>query len=55
MVDAYDSQSIRRGIQALESDEGLCADLAERGKLQAAKFSSAAYRERLRSAYARVL
>lgn len=55
MVDAYDSQSIRRGIQALESDEGLCADLAERGKLQAAKFSGAAYQERLRTAYARLV
>jgi glycosyltransferase involved in cell wall biosynthesis len=51
MVDAYDAQSIRRGIQSLEADEDLRADLVQRGKVQAAKFSRAAYLERLRTAY----
>jgi glycosyltransferase involved in cell wall biosynthesis len=51
IVDAYDSHSIRRGIQALDADEGLRTALTERGRAQAAKFSRQAYLERVQQAY----
>ncbi len=51
LVDPYDTQAIRRAILALDSDEGLRCDLAERGARQAAKFSPAAYQARLADLY----
>lgn len=51
MVDPYDSQAIRRGIQALDTDEAHRSALADRGRARAAMFSRAAYGERLRQAY----
>ncbi|HEY2051891.1 MAG TPA: glycosyltransferase family 1 protein [Caulobacteraceae bacterium] len=50
-VDPYDARAIRRGIQALDSDEGLRTDLITRGRHRAKMFSHAAYVERLRQAY----
>lgn len=54
IVDPYDAQAITRGIQALDADGGLRADLETRGLVQAAKFSPAAYQARLTDLYARV-
>jgi glycosyltransferase involved in cell wall biosynthesis len=51
LVDPYDTGAIRRGIQALDGDEGLRAELASRGRRRADAFSHAAYLERLQSAY----
>jgi glycosyltransferase involved in cell wall biosynthesis len=51
IVDPYDVQAIRKGIQTLDADEALRAELTKRGKIRAAEFSRAAYLERLRTAY----
>lgn len=51
LVDPYDTDAIRTAIQTLDADEGLRAELSERGVRQAAKFSPAAYRERLSDLY----
>jgi len=51
LVDPYDTQAIRRAIVALDEDADLRADLARRGVGQAAKFSSAAYRQKLADLY----
>lgn len=55
MVDPYDPRAIAEGIHALDTDEDLCDDLAERGRRQAEKFSERAYAERLHGVYERVL
>jgi glycosyltransferase involved in cell wall biosynthesis len=51
LVDPYDTQAIRKGIEALDADEDLRADLARRGLAQAAKFSPQAYEARLADLY----
>jgi glycosyltransferase involved in cell wall biosynthesis len=51
LVDPYDSQAIRKGIVALDSDADLRADLIERGLKQSAKFSPAVYRDKLAELY----
>jgi glycosyltransferase involved in cell wall biosynthesis len=51
LVDPYDTLAIRKAIEALEADEDLRTDLIERGLRQAARFSPAAYRERLTPLY----
>lgn len=52
-VDPYDSLAIQKGIQALDSDDGLRAELAAKGRVQAAKFDVSAHSERLRGVYGR--
>lgn len=54
LVDPYDTQSIRRGIQALDADEGLRIDLAARGRVNAMRFSPEAYQANLASLYDRL-
>lgn len=53
-VDPYDVQAMTRGLQALDADEDLRDDLVSRGLIQAAKFTPAAYQDRLRDLYSRV-
>lgn len=54
MVDPYDATSIAQAITTLDRDAELRATLIARGKIQAAKFSHAAYRERLADLYRRL-
>lgn len=54
IIDPYDVQSITRGIQSLDQDEGLRAALVQKGQTQAAKFSSEAYQTRLRDLYRQI-
>lgn len=51
LVDPYSSQEIAQTIRALDTDDALREDLAARGRDQAAKFSEAAYCERLSGVY----
>ena len=51
LVDPYDTRAIKRGIQALDSDEALRDELSRRGRVQAAKFSPQAYEQRLDDLY----
>lgn len=51
LVDPGDIRSIMAAIQKLDEDDALCAELAQRGPAQAAKFSPAAHKERLRRVY----
>ena len=53
-VDPYDTIAITKGIQALDQDDALRDELVVRGVAQAAKFSPAAYQDRLRGLYSRV-
>ena len=55
VVDPYDTQAIKRGIQALDSDADLRADLIARGRAQAALFSPKLYQDRLAGFYERIL
>ena len=55
LVDPFDVAAIRRGIEALDADDGLRGELSRRGPLQAERFSPAAYEQRLSELYARVL
>lgn len=54
LVDPYDVQAMTRGIKALDQDEALRAHFEKAGKGQAAKFSPAAYQERLKTLYQKV-
>jgi glycosyltransferase involved in cell wall biosynthesis len=54
IVDPYDVQAIAKGIQALDGDDGLRAELELRGRGQAAKFNPQAYRDRLLGAYSAI-
>lgn len=54
-VDPYDTAAICAGLCALDADADLRAELARRGLLQAALFSSNRYRERLDALYGRFL
>lgn len=51
MVDPNDVGAIARAIRTLDKDSDLCLDLIEKGRLQAAKFSAAAYEERVAGIY----
>jgi len=53
LVDPYDSQAIRKAIVALDADEGLRAELIDRGVRQAARFSPEIYQARLAELYGR--
>jgi glycosyltransferase involved in cell wall biosynthesis len=55
LVDPGDVRSIMAAIQKLDEDDGLCADLAQRGLGQAAKFSPAAHKEKLARVYEEAL
>lgn len=50
-VDAYDVDSIKRGIQALDADESLRAELSDKGSRQVDRFSMAAYQTRVFALY----
>ncbi|QYF86425.1 glycosyltransferase family 1 protein [Brevundimonas sp. PAMC22021] len=52
-VEAEDVDAIRRGVQALDGDNDLSAELARLGIEQARQFSKEAYADRLRRLYAR--
>lgn len=54
LVDPYDTRQMAEAIQALDSNDGLRADLAARGPVQAAKFDGDAYGRRLTELYGRV-
>jgi glycosyltransferase involved in cell wall biosynthesis len=54
LVDPYDTRAIAEAIQALDRDDGLRADLAQRGPKQAALFSEEVYSKRLRAMYGRL-
>jgi glycosyltransferase involved in cell wall biosynthesis len=55
LVDPYDTSAIARAVRQVDADADLRADLAARGRIQAARFSREAYRERLDSVYRRLL
>jgi len=55
MVDPYDPGALADAIRRMDGDAGLRAELGEKGRLQAALFSPAVYRERLGEVYRRVL
>jgi glycosyltransferase involved in cell wall biosynthesis len=54
LVDPYDTQAIAEGIRALDSNDELRAELAERGLRRARLFSEEAYAERLAEVYRRL-
>lgn len=51
LVDPYNAQEIARAIRTLDADEARREALAALGRVQAAKFSAEAYRERLSHVY----
>lgn len=55
LVDAYDPRGIAAGLQRLAGSEELCAELAERGLRQAARFDMTQYRRRVADLYRSVL
>jgi glycosyltransferase involved in cell wall biosynthesis len=52
LVDPDDVDDVARALAAIVNDAGLRSELSRRGREQAAEFSVARYRERLRSLYA---
>ena len=52
LVDPYDSEAIRRALGTIVADADLRAELSRRGRLRAAEFSLARYRERMAALYA---
>jgi len=54
-ADAYDSESIARGIARLDTDDEFCAGLRANGPIRAETFTMPAYQERLSALYARAL
>jgi len=52
LVDPYDTDDIARAITTIVNDTDLRAELARRGRQQAAKFSVERYRERIAALYA---
>jgi glycosyltransferase involved in cell wall biosynthesis len=54
-VDPYDTSAIARAVRQMDGDAGLRADFAARGRVQAAKFSREAYRDKLAHVYNAVL
>jgi glycosyltransferase involved in cell wall biosynthesis len=55
LVDPYDVNAIRAGIETLEADAGLRKELADKGRRQAIMFDPEHYRRRLQVAYAPLL
>lgn len=55
MVDPYDTAALAQAIRALDADTDQRADLVARGHGQAAIYSPAAYRERLKEVYDRFI
>jgi glycosyltransferase involved in cell wall biosynthesis len=59
LVDPYDVRAIAAGLRRLApgdpQSDGLCAELAARGRAQAARFGMAQYQERLTALYRAVL
>ncbi|MFN3878632.1 MAG: glycosyltransferase family 4 protein [Brevundimonas sp.] len=53
-VEAESVDSIKMGIRALDADDDLVAELTHKGILQAAKFSTEAYAERLNGMYSKL-
>jgi glycosyltransferase involved in cell wall biosynthesis len=53
-VNPYDINDIARAIRTIASDQGLRAELARRGLVQAELFSVARYRERVAELYQRL-
>jgi glycosyltransferase involved in cell wall biosynthesis len=54
LVDPYKTHEIAEAIRALDADPALRARLREAGPVQAARFSDAAYRQRLETLYRRM-
>jgi glycosyltransferase involved in cell wall biosynthesis len=54
LVDPFDVAQMARAIRALDADSDLCAELSAKGRMQARKFSSAAYSARIAALYARL-
>jgi glycosyltransferase involved in cell wall biosynthesis len=54
-VDPYSVASIAEGLRKLDTDAPLRAQLADRGRVQAARFTQQRYLERLEAMYAKVL
>lgn len=54
MVDPQDVDALRRGIEALDDDDGLVDDLVKRGLSQSLRFGPAAYAERIGGLYAKL-
>lgn len=55
MVDPYDARAIADAIRALDGDPELRGTLSQKGRVQAAQFSPAAYARRLDEMYRRLL
>jgi glycosyltransferase involved in cell wall biosynthesis len=53
-VNPYDVDDIARAIKTIAADAGLRAELARRGRTQAARFSVARYRDRVAALYERL-
>ena len=51
LVDPYDADDIAQAISTIVNDADLRAELSDRGKLQAEKFSVERYRERVAALY----
>ncbi len=54
LVDPYDVRAIAQAIIAMDSDEAARSDFARRGLVQAARFDSTAYAQRLSGFYAKI-
>ena len=54
MVDPYDVRAMSRGIQALDADDALRAELVIKGLAQSDKFTPKAYQDNLAAMYARL-
>jgi glycosyltransferase involved in cell wall biosynthesis len=55
LVNPYDTQAIAEGIRALDSNDGLRSDLADKGLKRAQLFTSQAYAARLNDVYDEIL
>ena len=53
-VNPYESDEIAQAIKTITADEGLRAELSQRGRVQAELFSVARYRERVAALYQRL-
>ncbi|WP_374675006.1 glycosyltransferase family 4 protein [Ideonella sp.] len=51
LVDPYRAHDIAQAIRQIDADDDLCFELSRRGRLQAERFSPAAYGQRLREVY----
>ncbi|MEQ5788192.1 glycosyltransferase family 4 protein [Erythrobacter sp. NFXS35] len=54
LVDPMDVRAIARAINAMDDDDRMVEDLSQRGRVQAERFSAAAYRARLTEFYAKL-